>query len=96
MAGLLHPPADRDRPLLAGQRHADGRYIPAYRGIPWCSKTRENSKPFDFGNRRVIPPYFVAKIMNIPRDATRPASPLVAGQVSCLRPHFMKIRFGAA
>jgi hypothetical protein len=53
-------------------------------------------KPFDFGNRRVIPPYFVAKIMNNPRDATRPASPLVAGQVSYLRPHFMKIRFGAA
>jgi hypothetical protein len=45
-------------------------------------------KPFDFGNRRVIPPYFVAKIMNIPRDATRPASPIVARQVSYLRPAF--------
>jgi len=34
----------REGRVLAGQRHADGRYVPAYRGIHWCSKTRENSQ----------------------------------------------------
>jgi len=48
---------------MAGQRHAGvGTYllIEASLGVRRRAKIH---KPFDFGNRRVIPPYFVAKIM---------------------------------
>jgi len=84
------------RLVLAGQRHADGRYIPAYRGIPWCSKTRENSQAVRLWKSSCHATLFRGENHEYSSGRNPATSPLVAGQVSCLRPHFMKIRFGAA